>query len=58
MDEADIQGVWMKCLDEAGKTWMALGMEVVQYEAEKAFWEIYCRNYQTTSLSCNDFFIM
>lgn len=40
-----MQRVWMRCLDGATKKYAERGgMEVVQYEAEQAFWEVYCES--------------
>jgi len=47
MDGTAVQRVWMKCLENTQKVWMGLGMEGVQYEAEKTFWEMHSRIFLT-----------
>ncbi|KAI9055024.1 hypothetical protein LZ554_002165 [Drepanopeziza brunnea f. sp. 'monogermtubi'] len=37
----EVQRVWMRCLEAAIREDADRGMEVVQYGAEKAFWEVY-----------------
>ncbi|KAG4434149.1 hypothetical protein IFR05_010370 [Cadophora sp. M221] len=41
MKEVEIHNIWMKCLEDSRESCLHLGMEVVQYEAEKKFWELH-----------------
>jgi hypothetical protein len=47
--DAEFNEIWIKSLLAVQPLFKHLGMDVVQYEAEKLFWDSHCKHF--TSLS-------